>query len=499
MASLNNVVNVSLLPQGRSIARDNMNVVTIMTSQSGTLSSNNRYGIYRDIGAVAADFGTYSDTYTFATSFFNTRPNPIGAAGVLVIGYWRAAEETVAASAASLTGSQLVAETVLSQLQTISDGSFDIDVDITTESLTGMDFRVATSLSDVAGIIDDKLTGATASVSEDGLSIVITSNTTGASSELTYAVEAASGTFVGNLLSLSEGSGNALIQGAAADTLAAETKLEAITALKALVNFKGAMFISKPTDAEAISLAAWSKANDVMMYDVFNSASNLEVSVTNPVWQIKLAGNNTYRMMYSKMANRKMAASYMARMHVVNFSAENSALTMNLKELSVPAEEYSETEITKAKRVGLDIYTTFKDVPKLLTSGANDFTDNPYNLIAYVDAVQTDVFNVLGGTATKIAQTRPGVNTLIDQCEKTTRGFVKAGVFAPGTWTSPDFFGDQETFNRNIAENGFYWLGQPLSEQPQSEREARISPVLQGAVKNAGAIHRADIIINFNL
>ena len=160
MASLNNVVNVSLLPQGRQVARDNMNVVAIMTSQVGTLNSNNRYQIYRDIAAVAADFGTYSDTYDFASAFFNTRPNPIGSAGVLVIGYWRAASEEVAASAATLTGAQLVTETVIDQLQTISDGAFDIDVDGVTESLTALDFRVATSLDDVVDIIDGGLTGA---------------------------------------------------------------------------------------------------------------------------------------------------------------------------------------------------------------------------------------------------------------------------------------------------------------------------------------------------
>jgi len=72
-------------------------------------------------------------------------------------------------------------------------------------------------------------------------------------------------------------------------------------------------------------------------------------------------------------------------------------------------------------------------------------------------------------------------------------------VFAPGTWSSPDYFGDRETFERNIEENGFYWIAGALADQPQSDRQVRKSPVLQGAVKNAGAIHSASIIINFNL
>ena len=194
-----------------------------------------------------------------------------------------------------------------------------------------------------------------------------------------------------------------------------------------------------------------------------------------------------------------LAASYMARTHTVNFNAENSAITMHLKTLSVPAEDYSPTEIAAAYQVGLDLYTTIKDVPVVLTSDANDFVDNVYNIIAFIDAVQTDMFNVLKATGTKIPQTTRGVNQLVAQGEKTTRGFVRAGVFAPGAWSSPDTFGDISTFNRNIEQFGFYWLAGLLKDQPQADRVARKSPVLQAAVKNAGAIHSVDIIINFNL
>ena len=114
-------------------------------------------------------------------------------------------------------------------------------------------------------------------------------------------------------------------------------------------------------------------------------------------------------------------------------------------------------------------------------------------------ALQTDMHNLKKQTSVKIPQTRRGVNRLIDQGEKTTRGFVRAGVFAPGTWSSPDYFRARDTFERNIAENGFYWLAGSLADQPQADRQARKSPVLQAAVKNAGAIHSVDIIINFNL
>ena len=495
--SINNVVTVTLLQSGALAMADNPNVVTMLTSeQQGPLSSASRYRIYSDSGSVATDFGTASKAYDFALSFFGTSPNATNAGGFLVIGYWRGAEETLLATSASLNGAQLSEASVVGGLQQVADGTLTVDVDGVPEALTGLDFQSATTLAAIVDVIDAELTGATASISDQR--VVITSDTSGASSTVTFASDPGTGTFIGQTLALTTGSGGFLTQGAAAETLTAETKLAAITELFAHVKFRGAMFIDNPTDEESKALAEWGQANDVLQYDVFDSADNLLVDPTNVVWDIKLSSLTNYRMLYSKAGNRKLAASYMARAHTVNFAAENSALTMHLKELSVAAEEYTQTQVNQAQIVGLDLYTTIKLTPALLTSGANGFTDERFNLIAFVDFLQIDMYNLLKQTSTKIPQTTRGVNQLIDQAEKTTLQFVRAGVFAPGTWSSPDTFGDLETFRRGISNNGFYWLAGSLAAQAQNSREARQSPVLQGAVKLAGAIHSVDIIVNVN-
>ena len=496
-ASITNVINVALIPEGQQAARDNMNVIAVLTSETGVIDSAERFRSYRDVAAVEADWGTASVVTQYAQAVFGTKPNAINFGGSLIVGLHRATAETVPASAATLVSTQFVEATLISQLQTITDGSFDIDVDGVTENITGLDFSSTTTLDGVAALLDAEFTGAT--VSHSNGYFTITSDTTGATSLLTYATPGASGTFVGDLLTISNGSGGTLTQGAASVVLPIETKVDSLSALKALVNFKGGCFTDLVLDAEVPLVAAWAQANQTIIYNVFSGSAYLAVDPANPVWAVKLASQTSFRMLYSKSGNRLLAATYMARTHTVNFNAENSAITMNLKTLAVPAESYSQTEIDAAKRVGLDIYTTIKDVAVVLTSPANDFVDNVYNLIAYVDAIQTDNFNLLKSTGTKIAQTTRGVNQIVAQNEKTTRGFVRAGVFAPGTWTSPDSFGDIDTFNRNIEQFGFYVLGNRLADQPQSDRQQRKSPVIQIAVKNAGAIHSIDLIINFNL
>jgi hypothetical protein len=497
-ADISNVVNVALIPEGASAQRDNMNIVMLLTSERGdVLSSENRYASYRNAPSVEADFGTASKTYDHSTTAFSQQPNMVNAGGELVVGFWRAAAENVAAIAGRLAGAQLNETSTVPILQTITNGSMAIEIDSAISTLTALDFSTVTTLEEAAEIIATGLTAADVAVVNNAF--VITSKTTGLDSLVDFARPASSGTFLGEILKLSQGSGAVKYAGREASVLPAETMLEAISALKAKVNFKGLSIVDQPTDDEREQIAAWAQANNVLYYEVFDGATYLVITPDNPTWKIKLSGLTNTRMLDSLVNDRRMATAYMARMHTVNFAAENSAITMHLKSLTgIAAESFDQTSINRAKQIGLDIYVTIKDVACLLTSGANEFTDNRYNLIAFIDAVQTDAFNLFKTTGTKIPQTQRGSNQLVDTTEQTCAGFVRAGVFAPGEWTSPDSFGDIDTFKASIRALGYYVLIGSLAEQLQSDRQARKTPVLQVAVKNSGAFHSMDSIINFN-
>jgi len=498
MAGLGEVVNVALLPEGKMVARDNMNVVAVFTSEMGSiLSTSNRASIYGSMKSVGDDFGTNSKIYEYAKVFFAQTPNAVQMGGAFVAAYWRAIDEDVPATSAKLIGNQISEAETIGVLERISDGSIDITIDGTAVSVSGLDFRGETDLNGVAGIINTALDGASVFVVDGRFNVV--SDTTGALSTITFASDSGTGTYIGDIIAISDGSGAVITQGTDATVLPAETKEDALLAVSAEVNFKGFGFIDAPTDIERISIAEWANASGKIGYDVVSGDTVLKKDPSSVAWNLVLNSLSNYRLVHSKSNDRKKWAAYASRAHTANFNAENSALTMHLKTLNgVLAEDYSDTELSKAKIVGIDVYTTIKDVPAVLTSGANDYVDNVYNLIAYVNAVQTDTYNLLKGTATKVPQTKHGVNQIVDTVEKSTRGFVRAGVFAPGTWTSPDSFGDIETFKKNIEKFGYYVLAGELSDQPQSDRQARKSPVIQVAVKNAGAIHSVDVIINFN-
>ena len=495
MANISNIVNVSVVPQGRSLSRGNMNIVALFTSQLGALSSNNRTKSYTDLSSIADDFGTTSAVYQHASVLFSGTKNPCNSGGYLVVAYWRAVTETVNAKAGYLKGIQLSESVIVNTLQSVSDGSFKVTIDGLEQSVTGLDFRTIDELSDVVDLINDEITGATASINDQR--IIITSDTTGLVSEVSLLTENTSGTFIGVILGLSIGTGAVAFDGLASGTLTAETKVDSVTEALKEEPFKGFTFLDNPTDLESKALAVFAQANDILSYDVFDSASNLEKDITNVVWDIKLSGLENYRMIYRKDGDRKVATAEMTRLHTVNFNNENSAITLNLKELKgIVSEDYSQDEINKAKKVGLDLYTNFGDLPKLLTSGANGWADNVYNIIAIKNYIQTDVFNLLGTTGTKLAQIKRDVNKIVDTIEKTLILFRKANVIAPNQWNSSDTFGDEALFRRSILTNGYFVFAQALSDQSQSDRVQRKSVPIQCGIKLSGAVHSVDIVLS---
>lgn len=499
MADLNNIVNVQLKESPVLARKVNMNAVCLMTSDTSFLNANNRTGVYRSLAGVISDFGSGS-VAEFATTFFAQSPNPVSADGYLVVGNWRNADEIVAATNATITGATIT-PTILTTIRAITDGSFKLPNADNGVDVTGLNFSTATNLASVISIVNanSAFTANFTAILTDG-KVVITHNSTGAyhvSQPFTGILDAASGTSVRDLLKI--GVDATVVNGVAEATLSAETPVEAVTACIADEPFKAFAFIDDITSAQSLLLSNYAQASEVLFFDTFTGPTALEARTTNPVWQIVLRGNSNTRAIYSANNNRKFSAAYMSKAHSVVLNASNSTKTMNLKTLQgVAAEDLNEGDILAAGRVGLDVYVPVTGVPRILTSGVNDFWDNRYNLIALVDAVKIDLFNLLSATTTKIPQTEAGIDALVSNVNQTCQRFVVNAFLAPGIWTSPDFFGRPETLKSAILQQGFYVLARPLSEQSQESRENRESPVIQVAIKGAGAVHSVQVIINFN-
>ena len=59
-------------------------------------------------------------------------------------------------------------------------------------------------------------------------------------------------------------------------------------------------------------------------------------------------------------------------------------------------------------------------------------------------------------------------------------------------------FGNPATLTQNILQIGWYIYSQPVNQQSQAQRVARQAPLIQCAVKLAGAVNTSNTIIYVN-
>ena len=164
-----------------------------------------------------------------------------------------------------------------------------------------------------------------------------------------------------------------------------------------------------------------------------------------------------------------------------------------------PDPSMTQTLLNECQTAGADVYASFQGVAKVFCSNGNDFFDNVYNLLSFVGAIKVAGFNVLAETSTKIVQTENGVSTLKDGFRQVCVEYVNNQFLAPGTWTSPNTFGNQADFYANISQQGYYIYSTPIAQQNPVDRANRVAPLIQIAIKYAGAIHKASVIVNINV
>jgi hypothetical protein len=195
-----------------------------------------------------------------------------------------------------------------------------------------------------------------------------------------------------------------------------------------------------------------------------------------------------------------MMASYAGRALSTNFSGSNTTQTMHLKDLTgiQPDPTMTQTYLNLAQTAGADCYVSLQGVAKVFTSGANQFFDQVYNQEWFVGALQVAGFNYLAQSSTKIPQTESGMDGLKGAYRAICEQSITNQYVAAGSWTSPTTFGNQQDFFNNISQRGYYIYSTPVALQNQADRAARKAPLVQIALKEAGAIQSSDVIVNIN-
>jgi hypothetical protein len=279
-----------------------------------------------------------------------------------------------------------------------------------------------------------------------------------------------------------------------------ETLAAAIARLEPLVFFGGVLWAGyAPSDGDILAAGAVVQPLRKMLF----ASSYLAASVdTGEIFDdVKAAGYTYVRcLLYtiSAQSARYMAAAYAGRAMSTDFSGSLTTATMHMKELVgvLPDPSITQAILNKCKTVGADVYINIGGLSKVFCTGGNTYYDSVYNLTWLVFALQVAGFNAIATTSTKLPQTETGMAVLRGAYLNVLTQAVVNGYSAPGTWNGAIPFGSPAVFSRNVAQLGFYLYSAPVSTQSQADRLARKAPLVQIAVKEAGAIQSSSVIVN---
>lgn len=485
--SVDRVVKVQINLQPLASARRNFGVLLVVGT-SPAVDQSERIRFYTGIDGIATDFGVESAEYAAAALYFAQSPRP----SILAVGRW------VDADAPAMLKGGLVDDADLdaSAWTPIVDGSLGLVIDGTGVTLSDLDFSGATNMNGVAAIVSAALAADGASCEWTGQSFVITTTATGADASVGYASATGTGTDLSGRMALTQLMALPLVPG-----MDAETALECAAALADRSGeWYGLTFAEPLTDDEHVAVSAFveASAKSRVYLTTVTDSRVLSPTVTDDL-PSRLKALARLRTITQYSRNPRAVCSAAGRAFTVNFNANRSTITLKFKqEPGVVPEGLTETQAQTLAAKRINVFTSYDNDTAILQEGvmANGaFFDEVHGLDWLQNAIQTECYNLLYQSKTKIPQTDAGVNQIVTTISMVLGEAVNNGLVAPGVWNA-DGFG--QLARGDYLPTGWYIYAMPIDAQPQSEREQRKAPPIQVAVKLAGAVHFVDVQVDVN-
>lgn len=463
MSQLNitNVINISVSQSQTGIGAYNTSNLAIFSREPSAQSSFGvlGYKIYLDPTDVGTDFGTSSETYKMALGVFSQQPNILAGGGYLTVVPFLLTTQTYSFASTPSSGAYTLSYNG-NATGSINYNDSAATIQTALRLLTGLSAVTVTGSYTTSFVI--VMTGVT-----NPMSLLVASNTT------TVAITIGS----------------------------SETLDAAITRTSGLVQYFGVMAAEIETQAHMLSAAAVIQTLNKIAF--FVSATAADVAPGGTLDLLRTGGLTQSRGLYYGGTTDPliMMASYAGRALSTNFDGSNTTQTMHLKDLSGVQPDVStmnQTLLNQCIAAGADVYISIQGVSKVFTSGANSFFDDVYNLRWFVGALEVAGFNFLAETSTKIPQTENAMTAFKNAYRQVCEQAVTNQFSAPGSWTNPVTFGNQSDLIANVAQRGYYIYSSPVSQQSPAVRATRAAPLVQIAVKYAGAMHSGSVIVNVN-
>jgi hypothetical protein len=451
---LNTVVNVSVASPQAGLADFNVNNLAILTKEVPINSPAAGYAIYNNTQSVAADWGTSSETYQQAVAIFSQRPNILSAGGQLVV-YPMTSDQT-------LTQAFIALQALIFVGGVLHAGYSPNAVEIGQFAAT----------MQAAGIIWGATSYQLNSIAAYGAGGTATAAVSG-----------------GGVTGITVGSGGSNY------TSAPDVVVTGIgTGCLATATVSGGAITGVTVTAPGTGYTVAPTISFVSENGVLNQLCAEDLYFARPFLYLIGGTAEAARIAHAAVFGFGMG---------VDFTGSNTTNNLNMKTLAgvLPDSLITTTILSECQALGVDVYAQVQGLGKYYSStmsDGNSYFDDVFNIEWFSFALQVSVFDVLATTFTKIPQTEAGIALLRDAAIGVCAQAVTNGFLAPGTWNSPNTFGDPVTFDRNIEQLGYYVYTAPLSQQSEQARIARQAPLMQIAGKEAGGVNSASIVVFLN-
>lgn len=319
-------------------------------------------------------------------------------------------------------------------------------------------------------------------------------------SSVSYATPPGSGQDVSTLMGLTAALALPLVPG-----YAAESPLSAVEALDVLdTNWYGVMFAASvmPTDSQNLAVAAYIEADVVTrMFGVTIQNTNvLSSEVNNDLASSMLALSYAQSFTAYCSTNPYSVASVFGRMFTVVFTGSNTMIDLCYKQMpGIAAENLTNEEADVLQSKQCNVYVEYDNNTSIFeygtTASQEVFIDETFGDNVLQNTIQTNVYNVLYTSSTKVPQTDQGEQQFVNAISQACQQFVVNGFGAPGQWNADGFGSLQEG---QYLKTGYYIYAPPVSSQSEADRAARQSVPFQVAFKLAGSNQTVQISVSVN-
>ncbi len=501
IVSQENVVSVVLSGQPKGLPCVNTSALAIITHDEPVSPwGEEEFRIYLNAKAVEQDFGSISTTFDLAVSVFSQRANVLKGGGHLIVIPRKQNAPATSAWIESLKPVDFTRLTATDYLFKVwDDGSSVLDLPIGALNLESLE-TIEQSLNSQSGVEGNDLEFTVTGEITNAF-VTVKTKETGVASSIGTAPLAATdtGSDLAEALNLLEKGSDGELRGDQVYGTKPGLELirDALVRTASKIPYLGVIYTEKTSDSDLLGAAAYIQTLNRIQFVV---SDIIEVLNDDSVFaKVTNRGLTHTRTLYYGASDLfKFAAGYASTLLSMNFDATSTSLTMNLKTIvGLDADgSIGDGELAKANKLGIDCYPSI-GIPKVFSHEANLFADQIYTRLAYKVDLQIAAINFLAQTNTRIPQTEDGMLSFVSALTKVAQRFTDAGVFAPGEWTSPTVFGGNngDILRENVRQWGFYLYSLPIYKQSTEARGNRMAPVILQAMKEAGAIHKADLVV----